>query len=235
VIDQFLETPFDLGGKKASQLLSKKARRRRRRRSPSPASDDEIVFDNEAPKGKKKEKKKKEKEQYKSAQFIEDSDEEYGDIEAFLEKEKAMREKAARVAAEAGDGRIGTMKPTGTKKRRRKVGDDKAGKKKRKGNSPSMPIDEISSQSDNSDSVIVVSREQYPSAPRPRPRPRPIARHVTPNRSGSASPLRSPSLHLDIDRAADIAPLAPEVEGVEAVVVTSRRRNRLVISDEEDD
>jgi replication fork protection complex subunit Tof1/Swi1 len=240
VIDQFLETPFDLGDKKVSQLLSKKARRRRRRRSPSPASDSEIVSDDEAP--KKKEKKKKEKEQYKSAQFIEDSDEEYGDIEAFLEKEKAMREKTARIAAEAGDGRIGTMKPTGTKKRRRNVGDNRPEKKKRKGNSSSVDvdnksIDKISNQSDGSDSDIIVSspvkisKERSPSAPRTRPKPRPIGKHVTPNRSGSASPLKSRS--PQVDGAGNDASPAPE--GAETVVNTNRRRNRLVISDEEED
>ena len=41
----------------------------------------------------KREEKKKEKDQCKSAQFMEDSDEKYGDIEVFLEKEKAQREK----------------------------------------------------------------------------------------------------------------------------------------------
>jgi replication fork protection complex subunit Tof1/Swi1 len=70
VINQFLETPFDLGGKKASQLLSKKTSR-----SPSPAADNEIACNDEAPKRKRKKEKKKEKEYYKSAQFIEDSDE----------------------------------------------------------------------------------------------------------------------------------------------------------------
>ena len=212
---------------------------RRRGRSPSPTSDNEIVLDDEAPRRKKKkEKKKKETEQYKSAQFIEDSDEEYGDIEAFLEKEKAMREKAAR-AAEAGGGRIGTMKPTGTKKRRRKAGDDKASAKKRKkGDSPSMPIDnkilhKISSQLEGSDSDIVVSTpvEHSPSAPRPRPKPRPITKHVAPSHSSLASPPRSQS-PIGIEGPADKASSASEAD-VESVVVTSRRRNRLVILDDD--
>ncbi|KAF8237621.1 timeless-domain-containing protein [Tricholoma matsutake] len=240
VIDQFLETPFDLGGKRASQLLSKKTRRRRRRRSPSLASDSQIVFDDEAPRRKMKEKKMKEKEQYKSAQFIEDSDEEYGNIEAFLEKEKAKREKAARVAAEAGDGRIGTMKPTGTKKRRRNAGDDKGGEKKRKSNFVSETVDhkntdEISSQSHDSDSDIVVSslvkipKKLSPSAPRSRPKPRPIGKRAAPNRSLSA-PLKPLSPHWELDGFGDEESPAPE-----GAAMTSRRKNRLVISDDEDD
>ena len=59
VINQFLETPFSVEGKKASQLLSKKKpRRQRRRRSPSPnsLSSDE---DEEAPKKKRRGKLKK--------------------------------------------------------------------------------------------------------------------------------------------------------------------------------
>lgn len=232
MIDQFLETPFDLGGKKASQLLSKKARRRRRRRrSPSPASDSEDHLNDDPPK-RKKEKKNKEKEQYKSAQFIEDSDEEYGDIEAFLEKEKTMREKAARVAAEAGGGRIGTMKPTGTKKRRRKS-ERGAGNKKRRGDSAPVLIDkatghdepagEVSSQSENSASdsdgsasgAIEISKD---SALRTRPKPRPIGKRLT----GSPSPLKSPS--------------SPRANGEDDSVslAPSRRRPQLVISDDED-
>ena len=50
--------------------------------------------DEDGPKQKKKrEKKKKEKEVYKSAQFIEDSDEDYGNMEEFLEKERQLRER----------------------------------------------------------------------------------------------------------------------------------------------
>ena len=117
VIKQFLEEPIDLEGKKASQLLSKK-RRRRRRRSPS-VSEDDAVLSGDEPRRKKKEKNKKEKEQYKSAQFIEDSDEEYGGMDTFLEKEKAQREKTSLAAVNSTGGRLPTMKATGTKKRPR--------------------------------------------------------------------------------------------------------------------
>ena len=64
VINQFLHTPIDLEGKKASQLFSKK-RRRRRRRSPSPESDADGTS-GEVMRKNRKEKKKKEKETYKS-------------------------------------------------------------------------------------------------------------------------------------------------------------------------
>ncbi|KAJ3507590.1 hypothetical protein NLJ89_g6215 [Agrocybe chaxingu] len=116
VIKQFLEKPIDLDGKKAAQLLAKK-RRRRRRRSPSPDSGNEdLPSDGEPHRRNRKEKKKKEKEIYKSAQFIEDSDEEYGQMDAFLEKEKERRERAALAAASKGrEGRFQIQKTEGEK------------------------------------------------------------------------------------------------------------------------
>ncbi|KAG2128288.1 timeless protein-domain-containing protein [Suillus clintonianus] len=182
VVDQFLQHPIDLDGKKASQLLSKKTRRRRRRRSPS-NSDVELVDDDE-PKRKRREKKKKEETQYKSAQFIEDSDAEYGDMEAFLEREKALRDKAAMAAAQSG--KIGTMRAAGTKKRRRKGKDVEARKKGRVGNSENQPAGESSADEnvlDSEDDILGSmrrSRSSSPSAPasrrapRARPRPRPV-------------------------------------------------------------
>lgn len=118
VINQFLENPLDLGGKKASQLLTKKNSRRRRRRSPS-VEGDALLSDSDGEVHKKrKERKEKEKEVYKSAQFIEDSDVEYSiDDEAFWKKEKALREKTALLAAE---GKSTTMRETGTKKRKKR-------------------------------------------------------------------------------------------------------------------
>jgi replication fork protection complex subunit Tof1/Swi1 len=198
-------------------------------------SDGEVVVSDDETLKRKKEKKKKEKEHYKSAQFIEDSDEEYGDIEAFLEKEKAMREKTARIASEAG-GSIGTMKPTGTKKRRRKLGGDTGGKKKRKGAPSPVPVEDKpidESQSDSSESDIVLTNpvkipnDPSPPAPRARPRPRPITKRIASNRSDSVPPSESspPSRQFNLD---------DTPEGVEAVAMTSRRRIRLVISDEED-
>jgi replication fork protection complex subunit Tof1/Swi1 len=179
VIDQFLQHPIDLDGKKASQLLSKKPHRRRRRRSPS-NSDVELIDDDE-PKRKRREKKKKEETQYKSAQFIEDSDAEYGDMEAFLEREKALRDKAVMAAAQSG--KIGTMRATGTKKRRRKGKDVEARKKVKVGNSENQSAGESSADenvSDGEDHILGSMRRSRSStpesqpAPRARPRPRPV-------------------------------------------------------------
>ena len=74
----------------------------------------------------------RERETYKSAQFIEDSEEEYGrDIDAFFAREAELRKRTALTAASAaaaaasvsaGDGyepQLGTMRARGTKKRRR--------------------------------------------------------------------------------------------------------------------
>ncbi|EJD01845.1 timeless-domain-containing protein [Fomitiporia mediterranea MF3/22] len=118
VINQFIDTPLDLGGKKATQMLTKKSRRRRRRRAPSSSgSENGISSDDES--HKKRAKKKKEKEKYKSAQFIEDSDVEYGDDEAFWARERAQREKTERLAAE---GKMASLRATGTKKRKKPRG-----------------------------------------------------------------------------------------------------------------
>lgn len=125
VINQFMEKPIDLEGKKASSLLNKKRRRRRRQRNESDEEEEE-----EEVQSKRKEKKKKEKEQYKSAQFIQDSDEEYGDMDTFLEKEKMVREKAELAGAAAVSGQ--SVRPIGMrahgrkqKKKKEKVDDER--------------------------------------------------------------------------------------------------------------
>ncbi|KAF5339101.1 hypothetical protein D9611_011155 [Ephemerocybe angulata] len=128
VIAQFLESPFELGGKKASELMQKKRRRRTRRQRSASASGDEgdgALSDAPARRQKRK-KKEKEQVQYKSAQFIEDSDEEYGDMEAFMERERVQREKAQLAAALGGDtSKPLGMKAKGTKKRRKRKGKGK--------------------------------------------------------------------------------------------------------------
>ena len=231
MIKQFLETPFDLEGKKASQLLSKKRRRRRRVRSPSPSSnDDVVVIDEDEPK-RKKERKKKEAMQYKSAQFIEDSDEEYGGMDAFLEKEKAMRERIEAAAREGGRS-IGTMKPTGTKKRRRKGKEELSTNKKQKGESdtaqdhgPSLHDSNIVNVTDNDSDVSAVSD----SPPVPRPRPRAIAKR-------SRIPPESQSPRQKKDDAKGDHTRSPSVNADEINVPAPVKRNRarLVISDDED-
>ena len=130
IINQYLETPLDLEGKKPAELMKKKPRRRtRRKREPTPDSDAEDDPESEL-RRKKREKRRKEKQQYKSAEFIADSDAEMGDMEAFLAKERALRQKTSALAAATGQS--GTMRAHGTKKRRRKGKDDKGGKKRRK-------------------------------------------------------------------------------------------------------
>jgi len=192
IIDQFLRNPIVLDGKKASQLLIKTTRRRRRRRRSPSNSDDELVDDDE-PTRKRREKKKKEEKQYKSAQFIEDSDAEYGDMAAFLEKEKTLREKAASAAAQSG--KIATMRTTGTKKRRRKGKDVETMKKGRVGNSQPAGESSAGDNSSNSDDDILgtmrrsrspsPTQERQPQKARPRPRPVP-KRPAKPDTSAEA-------------------------------------------------
>ena len=205
VIKQFLEEPIDLEGKRASQLLSKK-RRRRRRRSPS-VSEDEDVLSGDEPRRKKKEKKKKEKEQYKSAQFIEDIDEEYGGMDAFLEKEKVQREKASLAAATNAGSRLSTMKATGTKKRRRKADGKKPPKSQKPKEDERSPTSGDSDHRDNVESDG--SDVERAAAPKPRPRPRPL--QVTKRRPSSPPPSSPPS-----------EPVKP-----------SQRSRRMILSDDE--
>ncbi|KAG6918286.1 hypothetical protein DXG01_015378 [Tephrocybe rancida] len=228
VIDQFLANPIDLGGKKASELFGKQRRRRRRRRSPSPESGDDAVLDDDEPRRrKKKEKKTKEKEQYKSAQFIEDSDEEYGDIEAFLEKEKAMREKAQEAAAASSGLRTGNMKSQGTKKRRRKTENDSQNKRRRSDqatNATNLSNSDGDMAESNNHDVGVIDEPRGPSSPSPpRPRPRPLHKR-TPSTPSADSTNQQASDNDDVV----IIPSTPP-----SVLVS--RRNRLVISDDDDD
>jgi replication fork protection complex subunit Tof1/Swi1 len=221
VINQFLETPLDLGGKKAKELLSKKTRRRRRtRRSPSPSDSDADSDDEAAPK-KKREKKQKEKETYKSAQFIEDSEEEYGDMDAFLEKERQLRERTTAKAAAEG-GMIGTMKATGTKKRRRPKGDKGAGSKKRRSqvketaDSEDSDIGVIGQLEDDDDEPVVAQN----SRPRPRPRPRLRVKDL----SNASSPLKN--IDASVTRISPTGQLEEEDDDEPVVAQNLRPRPR---------
>jgi replication fork protection complex subunit Tof1/Swi1 len=219
VIRQYLAFPFDLDGKKASALLGKKTRRRQRRRSPTPESD---ADDDDRPKKAKKEKRKKEKEVYKSAAMIEDSDEEYGDIEAFLEKEKALREKTERIAMEGG--KLPTMKSTGTKKRRREAVKKVRGKKKRKADDETAVIDTGDDSSHSESSSVSASggslrktsppKEQSPAEPKPRPKPKPRYK-------GTSSRAFSPSIERSEDTQLEDS-------------VRPQRKKRVVVSDDEE-
>jgi replication fork protection complex subunit Tof1/Swi1 len=125
VIEQFEKAPLDLGGKRASQLLRKKKRRNRRRARQRPRaadsegrSSDGEEEDEEQP-SKARTVRAREREAYKSAQFIEDSDQEYGrDIDEFFVREAELRERTALAAVDSALG-TGTMRASGTKKRRR--------------------------------------------------------------------------------------------------------------------
>ncbi|KAF8185006.1 timeless protein-domain-containing protein [Mycena galopus ATCC 62051] len=237
--------------KKASDLLTK-TRRARRARSPSPDSDADADAsgdggvnsdsDADAPKKRKKRKEKEKKEppkkpDFKSAQFIEDSDEEYGDIDAFLEKEKEMREKLAREAAEKG---ITIVQPAGTKKRRKKEapageGTSKRKKKRRSSSTAAEGGDGAAeSEADVFGSRPVVTPEESTPAVRPRPRPKP--RHKPKNaEAGTSSPdtvLKSSEMDEDVRDVVPAGPADSDEEGMEAL--SRRKKKRLVISDEDD-
>ncbi|KAJ7764630.1 timeless protein-domain-containing protein [Mycena maculata] len=244
VIDQFLATPINLEGKKASDLLTK-TRRTRRARSPSPDSDEEPSdgegnSDGDAPKKRKKPKERARPtvQEYKSAQFIEDSDEEYGDIDAFLEKEKEMREQVMRQAEETG--KIATMKATGTKKRRKKdapAGEGTA-KRKKKRASDSAAENEAQSDADVFGSRPVGGSPEVSAPiplPRPRPKPRFKAKVAEPGVSSPETLPKSSEMDEDIPDALPSAKPYPGSSDEEVIGGLGRRRkNRLVISDDED-
>ncbi|KAJ7856566.1 timeless protein-domain-containing protein [Mycena leptocephala] len=183
VIDQFLATPINLDGKKASELLTK-TRRTRRARSPSPDSDGDPSdgaenSDSDAPKKRKRGKRRNRLNSPNS-----NSD---GDIDAFLEKEKEMRERAVREAAETG--KNPTMKATGTKKRRKKdapAGEATAKRKKKRRSTSAAPDGDGDAESDADvfGSRPVGNVEESTSTPRPRPRPKPKARFRPKNSEG---------------------------------------------------
>ncbi|EGO01257.1 hypothetical protein SERLA73DRAFT_51065 [Serpula lacrymans var. lacrymans S7.3] len=248
VIEQYLKDPIDLNGKNASQMLSSKRRRRRRQRSLSPDTDVEFLDDE--PKRRKKERQKKEKEQYKSAQFIEDSDEEYGDMDTFLEKEKVLREKAAKTAAETG--KIATMKATGTKKRRRNGKDIGGGKKKWRGDEEVLNSDVEGADSDPSsenDDILASPHLQSVAAPdtvqelipKPRPKPRPTRRSLKPLPEGQPdqsdhSNLIDHSETIDLSKHRSHSPDTAESDDLmtATAVRETRRKGRIVISDDDE-
>ncbi|KAI6145317.1 hypothetical protein BKA82DRAFT_4172415, partial [Pisolithus tinctorius] len=224
VVDQFLRNPIDLEGKKASELITKKTRRRQRRRSPTPITDAELPDDE--PK-RRKAKKKREEKSYKSAQFIEDSDKECGDMEAFLEREKAAEE----------SGRIATMRATGTKKRRKKAKDDSGSKRAQTASLGSggshYGESAVNVDSDDSDMAsdedpilrsLRSSRSPTPpprSVPAPAPKPRPKPRLVQKKTSESQA--------IRISSDSDQEPLAQQPPAGSR----TQPKRRLVLSDDE--
>jgi replication fork protection complex subunit Tof1/Swi1 len=125
LINQFMLDPIDLAGKKALQMVSKvnsstksKPRRTRGGGDYDMLGDD---FDEEDEEGRARrgeargKKKKKEKEDTLSRQFIEDSDAEIGDDDAFFAAEAELRKKMIQ-AAESNV----PVQGAGTKKKKRK-------------------------------------------------------------------------------------------------------------------
>lgn len=219
VINQFLESPIDLQGKKPSELLKKKPRKRR------PRADE-----NGEPLAKK-ERKRKEEQKYKSATMIEDSDADEDEWAAFFEREKKLAEKTA--LASAATGKSGAMRATGTKKRRRKEGKKRG--KKREGSFTSEPeVEKSESESDEEPSTTqqdggVVPPKQPTSEEPARPRPRPRKRLRASSPPQSSSPPLEPAPLLDPEEEVNGSP--------EPTTSTAKpgRKNRLVVSDDEDE
>ncbi|THH04072.1 hypothetical protein EW145_g5791 [Phellinidium pouzarii] len=255
IINQFLETPLDLGDKKASQMLSKKTRRRRRRRAASDDEDSarELGSDDEEPR-KKRERKKKEQQQYKSAQFIEDSDAEYGNDEAFWAHERALRERTELLAAE---GKSGTMHATGTKKRkkRRANGDSEKKTKRRKGTAltDDENVDEgkqsSASDSDSDDRLATKSsRSTFATTPpqdvstrpvqekkRPKPRPKPRYKgKVTSNEKRSSRRSSLSNMSASSQRPSVSGSASNSEDDTQTVSRKTKTKARIVLSDEDE-
>jgi len=173
---------------------------------------DEDAEEDEPKVHKRKEKKKKEKEQYKSAQFIVDSDDDMiGTMEEFLEQEKQRRIKAELAAANAETGtttRPVGMRATGTKKRRRKDEGKPGGRKKHK-----------------ADSEVVSTAESGVDESEDRP---------LPGKAALLSPMRSPSLTGRVTSVVHEDVASSDEDNAQTSRPT-RKAPRLIISDEEDD
>ncbi|EIN14680.1 timeless-domain-containing protein [Punctularia strigosozonata HHB-11173 SS5] len=226
VICQFLENPIDLEGKKAADMLTRKTRRRRRARS---TSSDQNEDDTQ--RATRREKKHKEEVKYKSAAFIEDSDDEYGDWDTFLEKEAALRAKTA--AASAGGG-SGTMKATGTKKRRKVAVESESrggGKKRTREREPAATNELDLELPSDGDEAAPVSEEVESTPPskepevRARPKPRPI------KRTSHSSPP-SPSTGIPASKSSPTTP--DQAEDDELFLGAPKKKSRVVLSDDEE-
>jgi len=127
-------------------------------------------------------------------------------MEAFLQKEEALRKKSAQMAAETGQ--IATMKPTGTKKRRTKAAESGGAKKRRRkggeeGGTKPEKAQSGGSDTDESELDLFGSPKRSPSTPitspagieepKPRPRPRPRPRRLTEPASSDGALDQDPS------------------------------------------
>ncbi|EJU01446.1 hypothetical protein DACRYDRAFT_16139 [Dacryopinax primogenitus] len=160
VIDHFKLNPFDLDGKKAKTLIKKKPRKRRRRNLDDEMA--ELFSDEEAPR-KRREKRQQEKKQYKSAQFIEDSDADEEADRAFFKQEAELRARMAQISEVQGH----TMRSHGTKKRKSKAR-ERSAKRRKTGDAQDLEIvptqqterDSASSESDAELSEPSTSRQK---------------------------------------------------------------------------
>ncbi|KAE9405100.1 timeless-domain-containing protein [Gymnopus androsaceus JB14] len=177
VITQFLETPFNLEGKKASQLMSKKTRRRRRVKQPSQMRKKAKGKYDSGRRRRRRRRKKCNTSRRNSSKTVMQSME-------ILNRSWRWRrrgEKKFQAAATAlGEGKSGAMRATGTKKRRRKAGDKGIGKKKRKGGQDAVemaPVDSANSssegESDPGPTETPADKLPEPVIEKPRPRPKP--------------------------------------------------------------
>ncbi|KAI4520868.1 timeless-domain-containing protein [Schizophyllum commune Loenen D] len=220
----------------------KKIRRKRKNRNKGKTKEDEDVDKSERRERKRAEKRKREQEQYKSAQFIEDSDLEDGALEAFLEHEKELRKRTEARAVNSNLG-IGTMRATGTKKRRRRGEKGERATKKRKGSAEAevvaidadepatVDVSDDSDKSDDNQSDAEDDLEETPApAPPPRPRPKPRPK---PARKATTPPLTH-GAGSDIAVATNNA---AEASGSESDTVIKRapRRTQAIVSDDEDE
>ena len=222
VINQFLESPIDLQGKNASELLKKKPRKRKPRR---------VEVDEDGEPLAKKERKKNEAQQYKSATMIEDSDADEDEWASFFEREKKLAEKTALAAAASGTS--GTMRATGTKKRKT---DRKKRRRKRGGDATSGSEAEKSGSGTDEDPFVAQTPQQDGAPPpkepappkpaRPRPRPRKRLRASSPPQSSSPPLEPAPLPDLEGNDNGNSGP-SPSAKPV--------KRHRLVISEEEDE
>ena len=225
VVNQFLESPIDLQGKRASELLKKKPRKRRPRR---------IEVDENDERPARKERKKKEVEKYKSAAMIEDSDADEDEWAAFFEREKKLAEKTA-LAAEAS-GTSGTMRATGTKKRRRKEEEGGRGSHE-EGVTSGSEAETSGSSSEEAPSIMPTPQQndvplppKEPTPPvqaRPRPRPRKRLRASSPPRSSSPPLVPVSVSNLEDNDNGGLDPTSPNIKPA--------KRHRLVISEDEDE
>ncbi|KAG8990291.1 Topoisomerase 1-associated factor 1 [Tulasnella sp. JGI-2019a] len=221
VIEQFLKNPLDLNGKKAADMLSKKRKPGRTRRSKRKANDDSGLSDgggggdgddDDLSEGErrhkkiKRAKKKAEEKQFLSAEFIEDSDADLGNDEEFYAKEQELRDRAKK-AAETGDATLSNMAKTGTKKRKKKLGDGPVKKKfysaaTARGAEDDSDSDratpQASSSKAQSDAEDGPTSVEAQPKPRPRPRPRLKASNAA-SEMGDSSETGAPSSNAEDD------------------------------------